>query len=75
MFFNVYEWGYDSLYDTIAYPNRFEGSESYIDLDDFSYKVNDRVIEAVNIYLSYPEYYQEGYTSFRGDGIWNYFGY
>lgn len=73
--FNVYEWGYDSLYDTIAYPNRFEGSESYIDLDDFSYKVNDRVIEAVNIYLSYPEYYQEGYTSFRGDGIWNYFGY
>ena len=71
--FNTYAWGYSSLYEDITYPNRFEGSETYSGLDHFSGKVNNRVIYAVNFYLSYPEYFNEGYTSFRGDGKWNYF--
>lgn len=66
--------GAASLYDTIVYPNRFEGSSRYSGLDEFAHnKVNDRVITAVNIYLSYPEYFDEGYIQFRGDGTWNYF--
>ena len=71
--FNMYGWGYNSLYDTIAVPGRFENSDTYLGLNGFSNKVNDRVINAVNTYLSFPEYFDEGYTSFRGDGTWNYF--
>ena len=49
------------------------GEEKYIELEEFYYKVNDRVIYAVNLYLAYPEYFNEGYYQFRGDGTWNYF--
>jgi hypothetical protein len=71
--FNTYSWGYSSLRDVIVYPNRFEGVQNYMYLDGFSSKVNSRVINAVNTYLSFPEYFDEGYTQFRGDGTWNYF--
>ena len=72
--FNRYNWwGYSSIRDVIVAPYQFEGSANYAYLDGFSYKVNDRVISAVNTYLSFPEYFNEGYTSFRGDGTWNWF--
>lgn len=73
IFNRVERFGYTSLYDSIVAPNAFEHSDQYADLDKFSPKVNDRVINAVNLYLSYPEYFQEGYMSFRGDDTWNYF--
>lgn len=66
-------WGYSSIRDVITAPNQFEGSGSYANIDGFSSRVNSRVINAVNTYLSFPQYFDEGYTSFRGDGTWNYF--
>lgn len=72
--YNLYHIeGRESLYNCITVPQRFSGSWAYKDLDHFSSKVNDRVINAVNIYLSFPEYFNEGYTQFRGDGTWNWF--
>ena len=71
--FNTYSWGYSSLRDVIVKPGRFEGVENYMYLDGFSNKVNNRVISAVNTYCSFPEYFNEGYTQFRGDGTWNWF--
>lgn len=65
--------GDPTIYDTVKPYPRFEGSEKYIELEEFYYKVNDRVIYAVNLYLAYPEYFNEGYYQFRGDGTWNYF--
>ena len=73
IFNRYYWWGYDSIRSVITAPNQFEGSSSYSGLDDFSYKVTDHVRNSVNTYLSFPEYFDEGYTSFRGDGRWNYF--
>lgn len=67
------DWGYDSLRSVITARSQFSGSSGYAGLDTFSSKVNDRVINAVNTYLSFPEYFSEGYHSFRGDGTWNYF--
>lgn len=72
--FNRYKSGdYASLWEVIAAPGQFEFSETYIHLDGFSHKVTNRVIEAVNLYLSYPKFFNEGYMEFRGDGTWNYF--
>lgn len=62
-----------TIYDTVKPGIRFEGSASYIELEDFSRKVTDRVIYAVDLYLAYPDYFDEGYYQFRGDGVWNYF--
>ena len=65
--------GDPTIYDTVKPYPRFEDSDRYVELEEFSYKVNDRVIYAVNLYLAYPEYFNEGYYQFRGDGTWNYF--
>lgn len=73
IFNRYYWWGYNSIRSVITAPNQFEGSGSYSGLDTFSYKVTDHVKNSVNTYLSFPEYFDEGYTSFRGDGRWNYF--
>lgn len=72
--YNRYKTGqYASIHDVIAQKGAFEHSEWYTGLDHFSGRVNDRVVNAVNLYLSYPGYFKEGYTCFRGDGTWNYF--
>lgn len=71
---NRYNTGrYGSIRDVIVAPYQFEHSDWYSGLDGFSNRVNDRVINAVNTYLAFPQYFNEGYTGFRGDGTWNYF--
>lgn len=72
--FNRYHWwGYNSIYDVIAAPNQFEGSSSYINLEEYSYKVTDQVINGCAFYCSWPDVFNEGYLFFTGDGYQNHF--
>lgn len=73
VFNRFHNWGYSSIRAVITAPNQFEGSPSYAGLDGYSSRVNSRVINAVNTYLAFPQYFNEGYTYFNGDGTWNYF--
>lgn len=72
--FNRYHWwGYNSIYDVIAAPNQFEGSDGYINLEEYSYKVTDQVINGCAFYCSWPDVFNEGYLFFTGDGYQNHF--
>lgn len=62
-----------TLYGVITAPYQFDKSWEYADLDTFSGRVTEKVINAVNWYLAFPEDFDEGYTSFRGNGTYNYF--
>lgn len=66
-------WGYNSVYDVVSAPNQFTGSGNYVNLNEYSYKVNDDVISAVAFYCSYSEIFNEGYYYFTGDGYQNHF--
>lgn len=71
-----WDWGYDSIYDVITYPNAFTNSWLYADMTDFLPQVGQNVFDAVGVYFcnfNDPNYYNEGYYYYWGDGIWNYF--
>ena len=72
--FNRYNnWGYGSIYDTIAAPGQFSGSSAYIDLEGYSGKVSSQVESGVAFYCSWPEIFNHGYYFFYGDGYYNHF--
>lgn len=72
--FNRYNnWGYGSIYDTIAAPGQFSGSSAYIDLEGYSSKVSSQVESGVAFYCSWPEIFNHGYYFFYGDGYYNHF--
>jgi hypothetical protein len=65
-----------SIYEVVTASGQFTGSGNYADLDTYLPQVTDDVINAVCICLGNydnPDYYNEGYMYFYGDGIWNYF--
>lgn len=71
-----WDWGYASIYDTITAPNAFSGSYTYADSDTMLSNVGDNVLGAVALYFcnyNNPDYYNEGYYFFVGDGVWNHF--
>ena len=63
----------NSIYGVLTQKYQFTGSSTYTDLGSFSGKVTDMVREAVGMYLSDPTQFSEGYLSFHGDGVRNYF--
>lgn len=73
IFNRLNDWGYNSVYDVVAAPNQFTGSDGYAYLNTYSSEVNDNVISAVAYYCSYPEIFTEGYFYFTGDGYQNHF--
>ncbi len=69
-------WGYDSLYDTVTDGNAFAGSAEYADSEELYATAGENVRNAVAMYfcnLDNPDYYNEGYYFFTGDGRWNHF--
>lgn len=62
-----------TIYEVLTQKYQFSGSSSYVNLGDYSGKVTDMVKESVDLYLSDPSQFSEGYLSFTGDGVRNYF--
>jgi spore germination cell wall hydrolase CwlJ-like protein len=63
----------DTIYGVLTQKYQFSGSSTYVNLGTFSHKVSDLVKESVDLYLSDPSQFSEGYTGFYGDGKRNYF--
>lgn len=63
----------NSVYEVLTQKYQFTGSSSYVNLGSFSGKVTDLVREAVDMYLADPNQFADGYLSFHGDGVRNYF--
>ena len=63
----------DTIYDVITQAGQFSGSSGYADLDGYSYEATVSCCEAVENYFCFPQYYQDGYLYFHGDGYRNYF--
>lgn len=63
----------NSVYEVLAQPYQFEGSETYTGLGYYSYQVTDSVKAAVDLYFSEPSSFLQGYLYFFGDGYQNYF--
>ncbi|MBR4510983.1 MAG: cell wall hydrolase [Ruminococcus sp.] len=69
---------YSSLYPddirSVLLQNRqFTGASGYINYRSFTTKVTDEVEEAVKLYFSNPEEFDQGYLRFYGDGHRNHF--
>ncbi len=62
-----------TLFDAAKSMPNFKGCddafEEYVMLPD----VNDNVKDAVAMVFCNPDYFNEGYTEFASDGVWNYF--
>lgn len=63
----------DNIYDVLTQPYQFSGLEWTLSYGGFTYQVTDSVKAAVDLYLTHPEQFQHGYTSFWGDGSANHF--
>jgi hypothetical protein len=62
-----------SIQSCIAYPNRFEGSELYRNYTTILSRVSNNTQAAVQMYFTRPQAFNQGYTCFFGDGVYNYF--
>ncbi|MDE5565208.1 MAG: cell wall hydrolase [Oscillospiraceae bacterium] len=70
----VYSPSYpNTIYEVLTQKYQFSGSSSYVDLSTYSSKVTDMVKESVDLYFADPSAFNEGYLSFTGDGVRNYF--
>lgn len=63
----------DTVYEVITQPNQFAGSTDYANLDSYSYEVTSLCCDGVDLYLSNPDLFNEGYLFFYGDDDANYF--
>ncbi len=63
----------DTIYEVITQPNQFTGSADYANLDGYSYEVTSLCCDGVDLYLSNPDLFNEGYLFFYGDDDANYF--
>ena len=63
----------NTIYDVLTQPYQFSGLEWTLNYGGFTYQVTDSVKAAVDLYLTHPEQFQHGYTSFWGDGSANHF--
>ncbi|MBR6070083.1 MAG: cell wall hydrolase [Ruminococcus sp.] len=63
----------NTIEGVLTQPYQFSGSSSYVYLGTYSAYVTDSVKNAVNLYFNEPESFTQGYLSFYGDGIRNYF--
>lgn len=63
----------NTIYGVLTQKYQFSGSSTYVDLGTFSYKVTDLVKQSVDLYLSDPSQFSEGYLFFYGDGKMNHF--
>lgn len=62
-----------TIYEVITQPNQFTGSADYANLDGYSYEVTSLCCDGVDLYLSNPDLFNEGYLFFYGDDDANYF--
>lgn len=63
----------DTIYEVITQPNQFTGSAGYASLDGYSHEVTELCCDGVDLYLSNPDLFNEGYLFFYGDNYANYF--
>lgn len=63
----------NTVYGVLTQPYQFSGSSAYVNLGTYSGYVTDAVKEAVKLYFTEPDSFTQGYLSFYGDGIRNYF--
>ncbi|MBR1898999.1 MAG: cell wall hydrolase [Oscillospiraceae bacterium] len=63
----------NSIYGVLTQKYQFSGSSTYVNLGTYSNKVTSMVKEAVDLYLSDPSQFSEGYLYFTGDGKQNHF--
>lgn len=63
----------DTIYEVITQPNQFTGSAGYANLDGYSHEVTSLCSAGVDLYLSNPDLFSEGYLFFYGDDYANYF--
>lgn len=63
----------DTIYEVITQPNQFTGSAGYANLNGYSYEVTSLCCDGVDLYLSNPDLFNEGYLFFYGDDYANYF--
>ena len=63
----------DTIYEVITQPNQFTGSAGYANLNGYSYEVTGLCCDGVDLYLSNPDLFNEGYLFFYGNNYVNYF--
>ena len=63
----------DTIYEVITQRNQFTGSAGYANLDGYSHEVTSLCCDGVDLYLSNPDLFNEGYLFFYGDDYANYF--
>lgn len=63
----------NTIYGVLTQPYQFSGSGGYVNLGTYSGNVTEAVKEAVMLYFTEPDSFTQGYLSFYGDGIRNYF--
>lgn len=63
----------NTVYGVLTQPYQFSGSSAYVNLGTYSGYVTESVKEAVRLYFTEPDSFTQGYMSFYGDGIRNYF--
>ena len=63
----------NTVYGVLTQPYQFSGSGGYANLGTYSGNVTEAVKEAVMLYFTEPDSFTQGYLSFYGDGIRNYF--
>ena len=63
----------NTIYGVLTQPYQFSGSGGYVNLGTYSGNVTEAVKEAVMLYFTEPDSFTQGYFSFYGDGIRNYF--
>lgn len=63
----------NTIYGVLTQPYQFSGCGAYVNLGTYTSYVTESVKEAVRLYFSEPESFTQGYLSFYGDGVRNYF--
>ncbi len=63
----------NTVYGVLTQPYQFSGSSAYVNLGTYSGYVTESVKEAVRLYFTEPDSFTQGYMSFYGDGVRNYF--
>lgn len=63
----------NTVYGVLTQPYQFSGSGAYVNLGTYTGYVTESVKEAVRLYFTEPDSFTQGYLSFYGDGVRNYF--
>ncbi len=63
----------NTIYDVLTQRNQFSGAYGYVDLGTYSSFVTQSVKDAVTYYFNNQESFTQGFVSFHGDGVRNYF--